>query len=193
MARPREFDRSKTVEKAMRLFWKQGYEATSVQELVDCLGLKPGSLYNAFGDKHSLYLEALDCYQDREREQMCMLLDAPESPRAALRELFLAVVATDVDDPDHKGCMLVNAAAELAVQDAEVRERMAVSRAWMETRFQAVLARAQELGEVDPAKDPAALAAFLVNSLFGLRVTAKVLNDRAALMRIVDVTLGALG
>ncbi len=62
MARPREFDRDKVLTRAMLLFWKQGYEATSVQSLGECVGLHPGSLYNAFGDKHSLFLEVLDHY-----------------------------------------------------------------------------------------------------------------------------------
>lgn len=192
MARPREFDRDKAVQKAMELFWRRGYEATSVQELGHSLGLNPGSLYNSFKDKHSLFLEALQCYQEREYQVACSLFDTPTAGRAALERFFVLVVEHDSADPDHKGCLMVNAAAELADHDPEVRARAAASRVQMIGLFRGAIIAGQRAGEIDANRDPDALAAFLVNSLFGLRLTAKLEPDRAILLTIARATLHAL-
>lgn len=192
MARPREFDREKAVQQAMEVFWRQGYEATSVQALGAAMGLNPGSLYNAFTDKHTLFLEALRCYQEREHGFACTLFTGPETGRAALVRFFTLVVEHDSADPHHKGCLMVNAAAELADRDPTVQAQVADGRAQMAALFRAAILQAQQAGEVAPERDPDALAAFLVNSLFGLRITAKIVSDKAALLGIVDTTLAAL-
>jgi TetR/AcrR family transcriptional repressor of nem operon len=193
MARPREFDREKAVQQAMELFWRQGYEAASVQALGAAMGLNPGSLYNAFTDKHTLFLEALRCYQEREYTLACDLFAGPATGRAAIARFFSLVVEQDSTNPDHKGCLMVNSAAELADRDPEVRARVAASRAQMTALFRDVILQAQHAGEIAAGRDPDTLAAFLVNCLFGLRLTAKVQPDRAALLAIVDATLAALG
>jgi TetR/AcrR family transcriptional repressor of nem operon len=193
MPRPREFDREKAVQQAMELFWRQGYEATSVQALGAAMGLNPGSLYNAFTDKHTLFLEALRCYQEREYQVACDLFGGPATGRAAIARFFAMVAEHDSADPDAKGCLMVNSAAELADRDPEVRARVAASRAQMMLLFRDAIVEGQRAGEIAAERDPAALAAFLVNCLFGLRLTAKVQPDRAALQALVDTTLAALG
>lgn len=193
MPRPREFDRDKAVQQAMELFWRQGYEAASVQALGAAMGLNPGSLYNAFTDKHTLFLEALRCYQVREHRLACDLFTGLETGRAAIARFFRLVVEQDSNDPDRKGCLMVNSAAELADRDPAVRAQVAASRAQMAALFRGAILQAQQAGEIDAERDPDALAAFLVNSLFGLRLTAKVQPDQATLLTIVDTTLAALG
>jgi TetR/AcrR family transcriptional repressor of nem operon len=193
MPRPREFDREKALQQAMELFWRQGYEAASVQSLGAAMGLNPGSLYNAFADKHSLFLEALRCYQEREYRLACDLFAGPETGRAAIARFFRLVIEQDSADPDHKGCLMVNSAAELADRDPEVRARAAASRAQMAALFRDAILQAQGDGEIAAKRDADSLAAFLVNSLFGLRLTAKVQPDRAMLQAIVDTTITALG
>lgn len=192
MPRPREFNRERAVQRAMELFWRQGYEATSVHDLGTYLGLNPGSLYNTFKDKHSLFLEALECYQQSEHAVACAFFQEPLSGRAAIERFLHVVVDHDADDPDHKGCLMVNAAAELADRDPTVRARVAESRAQMTALFRAAVVQAQRDAEIGPQRDPDALAAFLVNSLFGLRVTAKVQPDRAALRAIVATIMQAV-
>ncbi|GAB4128482.1 MAG: TetR/AcrR family transcriptional regulator [Roseiflexaceae bacterium] len=192
MARPRAFDRSKAVQQAMDVFWQQGYEAASVQVLGAAMGLNPGSLYNAFTDKHTLFVEALRCYQDREYQVACDLFAGPVTGYAAIRRFFLFVVDHDSRDPSHKGCLMVNTAAELADRDPQVQGLVAASRAQMVALFRAAIVQAQQAGEIAAERDPETLAAFLVNSLFGLRLTAKILHDRPSLLAIVDATLAAL-
>jgi TetR/AcrR family transcriptional regulator, transcriptional repressor for nem operon len=192
MARPREFDRTKALERAMELFWKQGYEATSIHDLGMHLGLQPGSLYNAFKDKHSLFLEALGCYNEREHEVACRFFAEPYRGLEAIRRFFLFVVESDLSDPDYKGCFMVNAAAELASHDTEVRTKVEQSRSQMTTLFRQALVQAQQGGEISPDSKIDTLALFLTNSLFGLRVTAKVVRERSALLAIVDTLMGSL-
>lgn len=195
MARPREFDRDTALTKAMYLFWKQGYEATSVQSLGHHLGLHPGSLYNTFRDKHSLFLEALDRYSDIESERLGRLLhgaDVGGVGRAALRCFFQLVVEADCADPDRKGCLMINSMAELAALDADVRTKVTANRTKLEHGLYQVIIQAQQRGEINLYHNAHALAAFLVTTLFGLRLTAKVSSDCSALMRIVDVALTTL-
>ncbi len=192
MARPRTFDRSRALRKAMRLFWRKGYGATSVQELGEELGLKPGSLYNTFQDKHSLFLEALDCYQIDEGAVPCELLAGPGGARAQIRRILEATVEADLADPERKGCLMVNSVVELVPHDPAVYERVAAARAQMLRAVRAAVVRGQQAGEIGVRHDPEALAVFLVNTLQGLRLTAKMTADRAELMAVVDVTMRAL-
>lgn len=192
MARPRLFDRTKAVQQAMELFWRQGYEATSVQELGAALGLQPGSLYNTFKDKRSLFLETLDCYTDSERSTACQMLTTKSAKLAAIRAFFTAVIETDLQDADYKGCFMINSAAELASRDPDVRARVEASRSYMTSLFAAVLAESQQAGEISRSINTQEAALFLVNTLFGLRMTAKVLHDRQALAAIVDTALRTL-
>ncbi|HYF64705.1 MAG TPA: TetR/AcrR family transcriptional regulator [Herpetosiphonaceae bacterium] len=191
MARPREFSREAALAKAMNLFWKQGYEATSVQDLGAQLGLNPGSLYNAFKDKHSLFLEALDHYSQTQGEQCAQLL-GQASGKAALRQFFMLSLETSASDPERKGCLMVNSAAELGAHDPEVRARVRASRAYLRAQFQRSIEQGQAAGEISRRRDPALLAEFLVNSLYGLMISTKMLADHATLMQIVDITLQVL-
>lgn len=192
MARPREFDRNKALHKAMLLFWRRGYEATSVHDLCTQLDLNPGSLYNAFHDKHTLFLEALDCYAATEGQHMCDLLGASNAGRDAIEQLFRGAVDASVNDPDAKGCLMVNTAAELAAHDPQVRAKVTANQATMEHALYAVIIRAQAAGDINPQHNPHALARFLASSMNGLRVTAKITSDRTMLQQIVETTLRAL-
>lgn len=192
MPRPRLFDREKALRRAMELFWRQGYEATSVQDLGEHLGLQPGSLYNTFKDKRSLFLEALDCYTDSERAAACEALSVKGATVETIRAFFMAIIESDLHDHDHKGCFMVNSAAELASRDADVRARVEASRAYMVKLFENIIAEQQQEGQLDTSLHAHEVALFLVNSLFGLRTTAKILYDRQALTAIVDSTMRVL-
>ncbi|NJM08904.1 TetR/AcrR family transcriptional regulator [Candidatus Gracilibacteria bacterium] len=192
MGRPREFDRDRAVQQAMELFWRRGYEATSVQELGSAMGLNPGSLYNAFGDKHSLFLEALQCYQNREYTAACDNFRRWGTGRVAIERFFVFVVDYDLADTDRKGCLMVNSAAELADHDLDVKARVLASRTQMATLFHTAIVQGQQVGEIASLRSATELAEFLVNALFGLRITVKVQHDREVLLAIVAATLRAL-
>lgn len=191
MARPREFSREVALVKAMNLFWKQGYEATSVQELGAQLGLNPGSLYNTFKDKRSLFLEALDHYSQTQGDQCAQLL-AQASGKAALRRFFMAALEQACQDSERKGCLMVNSMAELGAHDPEVQAKIRQSRDYLRAQFQRTIERGQADGEISRRHVPALLAEFLINSLYGLQISTRMMADQATLMQIVDITLQAL-
>ncbi|MEZ4403689.1 MAG: TetR/AcrR family transcriptional regulator [Kofleriaceae bacterium] len=192
MARPREFDRDAVLDRAMELFWARGFDATSMSDLVDHVGIGRQSLYDTFGDKHALYLAALDRYRlERGSTPWHLLDDQPLRP--GLRALFTAVIDWLLADPDGKICMLVTAAAERCPRDAEVAARFCANATDVERRFVDRLTRARDAGELGRHHDVTALARYLASSLYGLQLTAKAQRDRASLASIVDVTLSILG
>lgn len=192
MARTKEFDQDLALDRAMRLFWSQGYEATSIQDLTDGMGIGRGSLYDTFEDKHTLFLAALDRYRATVTAGLFAPLEEPIPVRAALRRVLDRVVDEAQAEGCH-GCFMANATLELASRDPTIQCRAAANLEGLEEKIGLVLARAQREGEIGAHHDPRALARFLFNALQGLRVTAKVTSDRAVLEDIVRVTLSVLG
>lgn len=190
MPRSPTFDRDAKIEEAMELFWEQGYEATSVQDLVERLGLNRSSLYNAFGGKHELYLEALDRYRqegiDRLRRQ---LQDAPTAMEG-IRQAFMAVAERATESC--YGCFTTNAAAECAPHDASTQDRARESFDRMRTLFRDAVERAQEEGAIDASRDAEALGRHLTNAYNGIHLTAKTDPPDAVVRDIVEETLRGL-
>jgi TetR/AcrR family transcriptional repressor of nem operon len=192
MGRPKEFDREAVLDRALEIFWARGYEATSMTDLVEALGIGRQSLYDTFGDKRALYLLALDRYSHERNTTPWHLLD--ELPlRSGLRALFVAAIDFILCAGDQRTCMMVNAAAELAPHDPEVKQRFCAAISDVEGRFERRLARAKEAGEIGGHHDVRAVARYLANTLYGLQITAKGVTDRAHLLQIVDVGLSILG
>jgi len=191
MARVREFDETEVLERAMRLFWRRGYEATSIHDLVAEMGIGRGSLYGTFGDKHTLYLAALDRYCATVGSRLLDPLDAPLPLREALRRVFEQLVEESLAN-NYFGCFMANATLEMAVDDPDTRTRADASRCAMEERLYTALAQAQASGELGAEHDPRSLARYLFNAIHGLRVTAGTGAHRETLTDIVRVTLAAL-
>src|SRR5260370_19125354 len=118
MARPKAFDRDTAVQHAMTVFWEQGYEATSTDDLLRAMGIGRQSMYDTFGDKHRLYIEALQRYQAQYGARLVDRLRAPTSPLAALRDVLRAV-ADETPRERARGCMTVNAITERARTNRE--------------------------------------------------------------------------
>jgi TetR/AcrR family transcriptional regulator, transcriptional repressor for nem operon len=192
MARHKEFDQTRALDKALDVFWHKGYEATSVQDLVEGMGISRQSLYDTYGDKHALFLAALDRYIATNAAAMCNLVGQGGPVKPLLRQLFEGVVQQELDDPLHKGCMAVNAAVELAAHDKTVAGRVCNNAAQIEGLLRALIERGQQSGEVTARHEPQALARFLFSSLQGLRLVAKANPEPQALREIMQVTLAAL-
>src|SRR5947209_10757811 len=114
MAGKKAFDPQQVLEKAMDLFWKQGYEGTSIEELVQCMGLGRGSLYDTFGDKHALYLAALSQYLTKYQGQVAAFLQQTAPLSEILERFFQTCIEILLSDPARRGCFLVNAIIEMA-------------------------------------------------------------------------------
>ena len=187
MARTKEFDPDAALQAAMELFWAKGYEATSVADLVEHLGIGRGSLYATFGDKHQLYLAALRRYQETQ-PPVVELLSQPGPVLPAVRALVERYAEEAAGDTERRGCMLVNAATERLPADRQVARVVEAGWDTLETALTAALIRARAQGELSPDKDPRALARFLLVVLQGIRVVGK---GEASASRVRDAAAQA--
>jgi TetR/AcrR family transcriptional repressor of nem operon len=193
MARQKEFDRDEVLHKAMEVFWARGYEGTSIQDLVKHMGINRQSLYDTFGDKHTLFLQALDRYRETESRKVFEQLDRPGSVKKNLRLLFEAVVEKALSEEGRRGCFVGNSMSELAGRCKETATRTCNSVTSAERMFQRALQRGKEQGELPAVRDTRAVARFLYSSLQGLLLMAKATRDRKLLNDVVKVTLSVLG
>jgi TetR/AcrR family transcriptional repressor of nem operon len=192
MARHKEFDRDEALHKAMEVFWSRGYEAASIEDLVKQMGINRQSLYDTFGDKHTLYLQALDRYREVEGRKMFELLEQPGSVKKTLRQLFEGVVEKAFCDGQRRGCFMGNAMSELAGRCKETAARTCSNMAAAEGAFYRALLRGKKEGELKGVRDPRAVARCLYSSLQGLALMAKATRDRKTLEDVVKVTLSVL-
>src|ERR1700746_172358 len=180
MARPREFDEATALEAAMNCFWAQGYELTSVRDLAEQMGITGASLYNAFGDKRSLYRQALRHYLEQTvRDRVARLERLPPFP--AIRTFFDEIVERSVRDKQRRGCMLVNSALELAPYDPEFQKLVAQEMIFIEAFFRRCIEAGQKDGTISAIRPAAELAKLLLSVLLGIRVLARTRPQRAVL------------
>lgn len=191
MARTKQFDRHAALDQAMELFWARGYHATSIQDLVDRLGVNRQSLYDTFGGKDELFKAAVGRYRELQRIPMRRSLEREGPVGEVLRQFFDAVI-TQLIKNDGKGCLMANTTTELAAHDPEIYKLCAANARQLENGFTGLLARAQQAGEIDRSRSVVQLARFLVNTMNGLAVTAKTTRERKVLHDIVEVALSAL-
>lgn len=192
--RPRAFDTEQALARARDLFWSRGYAATSVQDLVDELGVQRGSLYAAFGDKHDLYLKSVALYDRENREHLeAILRDGPVLP--ALRRMLLEPSAL-TGEPEHpqqrRGCLVGNTTAELVPGDDAARALAAAAYDGFIEVVSAALARAQATGEVTASATPEAQARLLLLLFQGSALVSRALPDRQRLAASIDAALDAL-
>ncbi|KAA9374415.1 TetR/AcrR family transcriptional regulator [Microbispora cellulosiformans] len=181
MARTKEFDPGAVLERALDLFWRRGYEATSMADLVEHLGIGRASIYATFGGKHDLYLKALERYVQTRDPSLVELLSQPGPALPAVRALVELYAEDAAADRDRRGCMVVNAAAELLPDDQPVARFVEASWTGLETALTSALIRARAQGEISAEADPRALARFLLVFLQGMRVMGKSHGDPARL------------
>ena len=192
MARPQMFDEQVVLDKAVQVFWRQGFEATSVDDLLEETGLARQSMYNTFGNKHAFYLAALKHYQDVLGARMLSTLKGAPNLKEAFRRLFEQVVGDAISETKGPGCMMVNAATELASRDVAVAALTLEAERDKERIFAELIRQAQVRGEVAGTKDPEMLAKFFYNTVLGLRVRATRKPNREELEPIVTATLSLL-
>ncbi|WP_219837218.1 TetR/AcrR family transcriptional regulator [Paenibacillus sp. R14(2021)] len=190
MARTKEFDQDAVLLKAMRLFWHQGYEKTSMQELVTHMGIHKGSMYDTFGDKRSLYIKTLKRYSEMLEESQQRRMANTKSAAEAIRSLFDNAIRHRDENPE--GCFMVNTAVELANHDAEARDWVQHDWARTEQLILDLIVEGQQSGEIPMTLHAERLAAFLNNALIGLRVMVKTTMDKAKLNQIIDMNMSVL-
>jgi TetR/AcrR family transcriptional regulator, transcriptional repressor for nem operon len=175
MARKKAFDPGLALDQATELFWRHGYDHASIAKLLAATQLSRQSLYDTFGDKHSLYLACLRHYRARVRALFAEVLAEQHSATARLRALFefdLTAERSSEPIPTRRSCLMANAALELGPRDPAVREEIAAHLREVENSLVRIVIEGQLSGELDREQDARALARFLTNALHGLGVLA---------------------
>jgi TetR/AcrR family transcriptional repressor of nem operon len=192
VARTKEFEPEKALTRAMDLFWRRGYEATSVHDLLEEMGIGRGSMYDTFGDKRALFLAALDRFEETRVSRADEILEGSASAVEGIRRLFETTIEGLVSYEPRRGCLMANTAVELAPHDEQVAGRISRYVRRTEDAFERALVRGRATGEIPADKDPKALARFLVSTLHGVRVLARAGVDRAVLDDSVRTALEVL-
>lgn len=192
MPRPKRFDKDEVLEKAMHLFWEQGYNATSMQDLVTGLGINRASLYDTFGGKRDLFLAAFARYRNLSGETLSRAFGAGDRIKDAFRKLLMEEFETQSDGQAMKGCFVVNSTTELANSDPEFSAIIAAHREMAVSAFQSYIAQGQARGEISADKDSRALANYIFTFFSGLRVISKMQLPYEELEHMVDTALSML-
>lgn len=193
MARPVQFDRNQVLRDAMIVFWRQGYNATTLKDLTAVTHLQPGSLYGAFHNKRTLFKEALNSYfKELEEFATNILLSPKEAPFTRIKRFYEELIQRSAQDPDRKGCLLVNTLIETPIEDSEINHRVTQMLQVIENAIHITLKEAAENGELSPQKQPAALAKMLITGVFGMLVYNKTQPGDIELQQIINGFLSVL-
>ena len=149
--RPRQFDDDAVIEAVVQLFWRQGYEATSMADVVEATGLNKSSLYNSFGSKDALFRQALETYVDQRATMLTVVLVEGSAGLDDLHRLLDGFWMEIEQGGDHRGCLAVNTSTELGDRDDVVLAIGTRYRTMMRDALTAALTRAADAGEIDPA------------------------------------------
>src|SRR5580700_9957773 len=172
MARPKEFDPERALAKAMNLFWRLGYENSSLEALMKEMGIAKQSLYDTFGDKRALYLKALAHYRDTTNKHTRQVLESSPSVREGFAALLLGM-STETREQHARGCLLLSANMERDTHDEVIAEFLRDNQARVESIFLAALRRAQSTGELPAKADAKGLARYFVTTIQGMRAMAR--------------------
>lgn len=192
LGRPREFDIDAAVRDAMNVFWTQGYQGTSLPDLIEGTGLSRGSLYKAFGDKKALFLRALDHYTSNGLKALGETLATTGSAKDAIRVSLLRYARLASDDNGRRGCLVMATAAEMTQHDAEIAARIERMFHRMQDLYTSVIIKGQAGGEIPANRDEHDLARFLLCQIEGMRVLGKTGASEQQMEAVVDVVMRSL-
>lgn len=189
MARPREFDTDKALQSAMRVFWEQGYHATSVQDLMKAAGVQKQSLYGAFGDKRSLFLKCLSLYTKQTFLVVQKMLNESDSALEGIERVLRYASQSADSKRCPPGCLMANTALELGLDDPGVAEEVRMMFRGFEKLLGAAVRKAQAEGEIGKNLDSAAIAQNLANTISGIRILEKTGAPRQQVRTVVETAL----
>jgi TetR/AcrR family transcriptional regulator, transcriptional repressor for nem operon len=191
MARHKEFDPAIALQKAMHAFWRLGYEHTSLEILMDEMEISKQSLYDTFGDKRSIYLQAMKQYRETTNGFLRELFAREGSVKKGFKKLFQAMISESAEEHE-RGCLLMNTNLSRPTSDLEIKAFLQENQQEVEAIFVAAFREAQRRGEIAKGKNPTALAKFFVATIQGMRALARLNQDRKELELISRTALAAL-
>jgi TetR/AcrR family transcriptional repressor of nem operon len=187
MPKVETFNKEQVLNNVIRLFHEKGYNATSMQDLVDATGLNRSSIYNSFGSKKELFQESLKTYRAIAQKSIQKVLIHSKNSKDSIRRIFATT-------PEFKnnGCLLSNCTTEMANQDQEIRSFLVNNLEHMQELFEELVSKGQSEGTINTHKSAKVYAMYLFTSLQGLRITEVLLNEPKDIESIIDTTLSIL-
>jgi TetR/AcrR family transcriptional regulator, transcriptional repressor for nem operon len=195
MPRNKAFQEEDVLERAMQVFWKKGYNATSMEDLVSGMGINRASLYDTFGDKKQLFLKILKFYQNQSNQNihavMAKKMPSPKAQLTAFAE-FLMDESLDITQ-EPRGCLLANATSEMALLDPDICQFVTNNVHSFEQTFEDLIREGQAIGEFKASTPPQYAATFLSNFLYGVRTVSKTKPDATKMRESLALALSVLG
>jgi TetR/AcrR family transcriptional repressor of nem operon len=191
MARTKEFDPEEALDRALDIFWRRGYEGTSLRDLLEGMDISRQSLYDTFGDKRSLCLKVLARYEDLTMQGLIQLLQG-RGTLTAIRGFAAYFLHEVVHDGDRGSCLMATTALEVGRADPEIQSVVKAYFTRIEVQIHTVLASAMEAGQLAPDRDLRALARHLVNAIHGLGIMGRAGFSRPVLRQMLNVALSVL-
>lgn len=196
MARPLGFDKNEVLNSAMEVFWSDGYEASSIQKLLDSMGINRGSLYASFGDKEELFLLSLDLYELHINKHLDDTLHSSHaeniSTQEALRLFLISYFRITQTNINRKGCLLINSICELSIIDKKLAKHVEKRQKKMLKAIENKIKQGQKNGDISSKEKASLLTDTIYSSMCGLAMLAKQGRSKKQLLQVVDFTIEAL-
>lgn len=189
MPRLKQFDEQEILTRAMKLFWKQGYHATSMDNLVKFLGISRASLYGTFGGKKDLFNKAFEHYRTTNSNSIQCFLGKQTQVKKGLRDLFYHLIEESFTDQDCKGCFIVNTTTELLPGDDKIQNTLRKNQEAFQQTFHSFLLKGTQTGEISNDQDLKSVASLLFTFFNGLRVVSKFSDNPQELKKSIDLIL----
>ena len=191
IARDAEFNRDQVLRQAMLVFWEKGYEATSIPDLLKAMGLSRSSLYNTFGDKRALFLEALRFYQ-KQMDSRQEILNRATSVKEGITEYFNQRIESAYSTEHPKGCMTTNTSIELSTPDNQLKELVKNRFLGLENSFYQLLEKGRLSGEIKSTTDTKSLACLFMNLNHSINIMGKVNIDRLHIGQMIKAVINII-
>lgn len=192
IGRPKEFEFDEALEAALEVFWTKGYEATSLQDLIEAMDLSKSSFYQTFESKHKLMQSCIKRYQDIINKELIDSFENANSGRSFIEGAFNALAEKAKSPCGHKGCLIVNCANEFAQKDPAIADLITKATKKTTDIFLMAVKRAQDEGEVSPNKKPLSIARYLVSNICGIQTMIKTGANSTMIKEISGVALQVL-
>ena len=192
MPKVETFNRDQIIERATAVFHEKGYNATSMQDLVDATGLNRSSIYNSFISKLDLYLECLKAYETKSNRMTSKLLLQADNPKQAIESIFNTFIDIIIGERQEKGCLIGNCKAEMANHESSITNFLNQNQSNTIALFEDLISQGQDQGMFNTNKNAKEYALYLYTAVQGFRMTGILLNERNELKAIADTILQTL-
>ena len=189
MPRVKQFDEEEVLQKAVDLFWRKGYHATSIQDLVTELGINRASIYHTYGDKRQLFDRAFESYRSNSLSWVKKFLVQQPSVKEGFQALFTLAIKESISDPDAKGCFVINCITEFTPEETDLMAILKEHNLGLIDFFASYIQTGVDSGELSQDKDVYGIASTLFTLYNGLRVVTKVSREKAAMVAMVNTAL----